>query len=199
VAYNDGGKNPVDLDLMVPAIMGDAEMRFIRHGRNIESSTIPGIHSAEKRVLEEKQAEALGFGYKVGAVIELPAAALMAGHLSKQSDFFSIDINMLTQTTTGIAVDDINTFLPSYTQYDILKDNPFQILSVPVKELIATTVHFGKLTRPDLAIGISGDHASDPANVEFALNTSLDFVTCGSMGVPIAKLSVAQQVLKDSA
>lgn len=195
VEYSENGKNKLDLDLMVPAVMADAEMRFIRHGRNIESVTIPGIHTVDKKVAGNN-GKKLPFNYRVGAVIELPAAALMAGHISKQSDFFSIDINMLTQTTNGMSADDINLFLPSYTQYDILKDNPFQILSLPVKELIATTVHFGKMTRPDLRIGLCGDHASDPANVNFAFREKLDFITCSPFGVPIAKLSVIQQALK---
>lgn len=194
--YSEGGKKPLDLNLLVPAVIGDAEMRFIRHGRNIESSKIEGIHSVERRMVESGGGGDLGFTYKVGAAIELPAAALMAGHLSKQSDFFSIDISMLTQTTNGMSVDDINSYLPSYTQYDILKDNPFQILSLPVKELIATTMHFGKLTRPDMQIGICGDNAADPANVEFAFTEKLDFITCNPFGVPIAKLAVAQKSLK---
>ena len=193
--YCEGGQKPVDFDLLVPAVIGDAEMRFIRHGRNIESSTIEGIHSVERGLVGESSGGKLAFSYKVGAAIELPAAALMAGHLSKQSDFFSIDTNMLTQTTNGMSVDDINSFLPSYTQYDILKDNPFQILSMPVKELIAATVHFGKLTRPDLQIGICGDNASDPANVNFAFAVNLNFITCNPFGVPIAKLAVAQKNL----
>ena len=195
-AYSEGGQK-VDFDLLVPAVIGDAEMRFIRYGRNIESTTIEGIHSVEHRIAGEGGG-GLGFTYKVGAAIELPAAALMAGHLSKQSDFFSVDINMLTQTTNGMSVDDINSYLPSYTQFDILKDNPFQILSLPVKELIATTVHFGKLTRPDIQIGICGDNAADPANVDFAFSENLNFVTCNPFGVPIAKLAVAQKSLSKS-
>ena len=135
-------------------------------------------------------------GLKVGATIELPAAALMAGHISKQSDFFSIDLNMLTQTTNGMSIDDINSFLPAYTQYDILKDNPFQVLSLPVKELISTAIHFGKMTRPDLMIGVCGTHASDPVNVDFALSVALNFITCTPFGVPIARLTLAQQALK---
>jgi pyruvate,orthophosphate dikinase len=105
---------------------------------------------------------------------------------------------MLTQTTNGMSRDDVNMFLPSYTQYDILKDDPFQILSMPVKELIGATVHFGKITRPDMRIGIMGEHASDPVNITFALNTGLGFVTCSPYGIPIAKLAVAQHVLKQA-
>jgi pyruvate,orthophosphate dikinase len=186
----------VALELMIPAVMTDSEMRFIRNGRNIESATIKGIRSVEFEVAAEFGAKELPFTYLVGAVIELPAAALMAGHMAKQSDFFGIDTDMLTQTTNGMSKDDVNMFLPSYTQYDILKDDPFQILSMPVKELIGATVHFGKITRPDMHIGLLGEHASDPVNIGFALNTNVDFVTCSPYGVPIAKLAVAQHMLK---
>jgi pyruvate,orthophosphate dikinase len=116
--------------------------------------------------------------------------------MAKQSDVFYIDTHMLTQTTNGMSFDDVNMFLPSYTQYDILKDNPFQILSTPVKELITATVHLGKITRPDIQIGLSGDHASDPVNIEFAFRSSLGFVTCNPYGVPIAKLAVALHMVK---
>jgi len=196
VAHADGGKNQVRFDLLVPVVMGDAEMRFIRNGRNIEGTIIRGLRGVEKDLLEELKLSELPFSYKIGASIELPAAALMAGHLAKQSEFFTIDTNMLTQTTNGMSYDDVNMFLPSYTQYDILKDNPFQILSTPVKQLIGTAAHFGKITRPDLRIGLQGHHASDPANIDFAFATKLNFVTCTPYGVPIAKLAVAQHLLK---
>lgn len=189
----------VALDLMVPAVMTDSEMRFIRNGRNIESTTIKGVRSVELEVAAAFGLKELPFRYQVGATIELPAAALMAGHMAKQSDFFGVDTDMLTQTTNGMSKDDVNMFLPSYTQYDILKDDPFQILSMPVKELIGATVHFGKITRPDMQIGLLGEHASDPVNIGFALNTNLDFVTCSPYGIPIAKLAVAQHVLKQGA
>ena len=197
-AFTKKGGPPLKLDIMIPAVMGDAEMRFIRHGRSIESTVILGVTGMERQLLKELGVEKLPFNYRVGAVIELPAAALMAGHLAKQSDFFNIDIDMLTQTTNGMSADDINLFLPSYTQYDILKDNPFQILSMPVKELIGSTVHFGKITRPDLQIGMAGVHASDPANIEFALRSGLNFVSCSPFGVPIAKLAVTQRGMTTS-
>lgn len=184
------------LDLMVPGVMSDAEMRFIRHGRSIESTVIPGIRGVRAYLVEEWGLSEFPFDVQVGAVIELPAASLMAGHMAKQSDFFSIDTNMLTQTTNGMSQDDVNTFLPSFNQYDILKDNPFQILSTPVRELIGATSHFGKMTRPDIDIGLCGDHASDPVNIEFAFRTQLNFVTCNPYGVPIAKLAVAQYLIK---
>jgi pyruvate,orthophosphate dikinase len=193
-ASKDGG-DPVGLELIVPGVMSDAEMRFIRHGRSIESTVIPGIRGVQDALEQELGLQEFPIEIPVGAVIELPAASLMAGHMAKQSDFFSIDTNMLTQTTNGMSQDDVNTFLPSFNQYDILKDNPFQILSTPVRELITATAHFGKMTRPDIRIGLCGDHASDPVNIEFAFRTKLNFVTCGPYGVPIAKLAVAQYLL----
>jgi len=186
----------VDLDLMVPSVMADAEIRFIRYGRNIESTTIKGIATVEQELLKEFNFDVLPFTCRIGASIEVPAAALMAGHMAKQSEFFSIDTHMLTQTTNGMSYDDVNMFLPSYTQYDILKDNPFQILSMAVKELVTATVHLGKITRPDIQIGLSGDHASDPVNIEFAFRSDLGFVTCSPYGVPMAKLAVAQHMVK---
>lgn len=189
------GNAKLNLDLLVPGVMSDAEMRFIRHGRNIESAVIPGVHTLQNELAAEWKLDVFPFNVRVGALIELPASALMAGHMAKQSEFFTIDTNMLTQTTNGMSDADINTFLPAFNQYDILKDNPFQILSVPVKELIGATVHFGKITRPDLQIGMSGNHASDPVNIDFAFNIKLNYVTCVPYGVPIAKLAVAQYIL----
>ena len=194
-AASGNGASAVDLDLLIPGAMSDAEVRFIRHGRSIESTVIPGIGGVQDQLVKEWGLKEFPFNVRIGAVIELPAASLMAGHMAKQSDYFSIDTNMLTQTTSGISQDDVNTFLPAFNQYDILKDNPFQILSTPVKELITATAHFGKMTRPDIQIGLSGDHASDPVNIEFAFRTKLNFVTCTPYGVPIAKLAVAQYLL----
>jgi pyruvate,orthophosphate dikinase len=194
-AASNKGASKVDLDLIIPGVMADAEVRFIRHGRSIESARIPGIGGVQSELMKEWGLKEFPFEVRIGAMIELPAASLMAGHMAKQSDYFSIDTNMLTQTTNGISQDDVNTFLPAFNQYDILKDNPFQILSTPVKELITATAHFGKMTRPDIQIGLSGDHASDPVNIEFAFRTKLNFVTCTPYGVPIAKLAVAQYLL----
>ncbi|MDH4120920.1 MAG: PEP-utilizing enzyme [Deltaproteobacteria bacterium] len=195
--YSDGKAGKVNFDLMVPAVMTDAEMRFIRTGRNIEGIIIRGFLGVESDLLEEWKMTSLPFQYKIGAMIELPAAALMAGHMAKQSEFFSIGTHTLTQTTNGMSHDDINMFLPSYTQYDILRDNPFQILSSPVKHLIAMAKDFGKVTRPDIQVGLCGSHASDPLNIKFAFEANLNFVTCNPYGVPIAKLAVAQIVAKN--
>ncbi|MDH5752729.1 MAG: PEP-utilizing enzyme, partial [Deltaproteobacteria bacterium] len=189
------GSSGMSLKLLIPGAMNDQEMRFLRNGRNIESTVIRGIKGVQDDLMTEWKLDDMPFDLEIGALIELPAAALMAGHMAKQSDFFSIDTNMLTQTTNGMSYDDLNMFLPAFNQYDILKDNPFQILSNPVKELIGATIHFGKLTRPDIKIGLAGEHAFDPANIAFAFRVGLNFVSCSPYGVPIAKLAVAQYLL----
>jgi pyruvate,orthophosphate dikinase len=194
----DKGKAP-DFDMMVPGVMGDTEMKFIRNGRNIEGTVIRGLNGVQQDLIKEWKLERMPFSFRVGVTIELPAAALMAGHMAKQSDFFAIGTQILTQTTTGMSYDDVNTFLPSFTQYDILRDNPFQILTAPVKQLIALARDFGTITRPDLKVGLSGIHASDPANIEFAFNTKLDFASCNPYGVPIAMLAVAQHIIQNQA
>ena len=187
----DAGKAP-DFDFMVPGVMGDMEMKFIRNGRNIEGTIVRGLNGVERDLMEEWKVERMPFTYRIGVMIELPAAALMAGHMAKQSDFFAIGTQTLTQTTAGMSYDDINMFLPSFTQYDILRDNPFQILTTPVKQLISLAKDFGTITRPDLKVGLCGSHAADPVNIEFAFQTKLDFVSCNPYGVPIAMLVVAQ-------
>ena len=96
-----------------------------------------------------------------------------------------------------MSYDDVNMFLPSFTQYDILRDNPFQILTAPVKQLIGLARDFGTITRPDLKVGLCGAHAADPANIEFAFNTKLDFASCSPYGVPIAMLAVAQHLIQN--
>jgi len=192
----DKGKAP-DIDIMVPGVMGDMEMKFIRNGRNIEGTVIRGLNGVIADLLKEWGVSRVPFNHRIGAMIELPAAALSAGHMAKQSDFFVIGTQTLTQMTSGMSYDDINTFLPSFTQYDILRDNPFQILTPPVKQLIGLAREFGTITRPDLKVGLAGAHAADPANIEFAFNTKLDFASCNPYGVPIAMLAVAQHVIQN--
>ncbi len=179
----------LDFDLCVSGVVGDAEMRFIRHGRNIESNVIHGVRGIEQQVLKELGETNTELNYRVGAVIDLPAATLMAGHLAKQAEFFVIDFTMLTQTANGMSADDLNTFLPAYNQYDILKDNPFEVLSVPVKELVSAVVQYGRMIRPDIEIGGVGSYVYEPENIDFAYKTGLDFVVSAPYGVPIAKLS----------
>jgi pyruvate,orthophosphate dikinase len=134
--------------------------------------------------------------YRIGTMIELPAAALGAGDIAKYGRFFSFGTNDLTQTTLGISRDDFTAFMPDYTRFDLIVGNPFSTLDPRVKELISLAVERGRLTRPDLACGLCGEHGANPANVRFCMDGGLDYVSCSPYSVPIALLAVAQVELE---
>jgi pyruvate,orthophosphate dikinase len=132
-------------------------------------------------------------------MIELPAAALLSDQIARYADFFSFGTNDLTQTTNGLSRDDVNSFFPAYTEFDLLADNPFQVLGEPVKELVKISATRGRLTRPDIKLGLCGEHGADPANTAFLMEAGLHYVSCSSYSVPIALLAVAQYNLKSGA
>lgn len=134
------------------------------------------------------------FHYKSGTMIELPRAALLAGELAEHSEFFSFGTNDLTQTCLGFSRDDAEgKFLPDYLRMEILKDNPFAVLDRKgVGRLMQIAVEGGRKTRPDLWIGICGEHGGDPSSIEFCHQIGLDFVSCSPYRVPIARLAAAQ-------
>ena len=125
-------------------------------------------------------------------MIELPAAALMAGEIARYSEFFSFGTNDLTQTTLGVSRDDFNSFMPDYSQFDLIDGNPFSTLATPVKELVAMATRRGRMTRPNLHIGLCGEHGANPDNIRFCMDAGLDYVSCSPYSVPIACLAVAQ-------
>ena len=136
--------------------------------------------------------------YKVGTMIELPAAALSADEITKYSQFFSFGTNDLTQTTLGLSRDDFNRFMPDYTMYDLIDGNPFAILDSRVRDLIEIAIRRGKLTRPDVHLGLCGEHGAAPENVRFCMEAGLNYVSCSSYSVPIALLSIAQTELENA-
>ncbi|TFG60529.1 MAG: pyruvate, phosphate dikinase, partial [Spirochaetales bacterium] len=142
-------------EIMIPIIMNENELKLLIYGKKIEGKTFKGILDVEKEVRLQMKAKPID--YKIGTMIELPAAALGAGEIAKYAQFFSFGTNDLTQTTCGLSRDDFNSFMPDYTQFDIIEGNPFQILNPQVKELIATAVRRGSLTRPDLTKGLCGE------------------------------------------
>ncbi len=146
----------VEPEIMIPIVMNIQEVKFIKHGKKIEGSTIKGIIQMEEEV-RAKLSPDKPIKYKVGTMVELPAAALCSGDLAKYAEFFSFGTNDLTQTTLGLSRDDFNTFLPDYSKYDIIDANPFQVLTDPVKELILISTQRGRLTRPDLKVGLCGE------------------------------------------
>jgi pyruvate,orthophosphate dikinase len=117
---------------------------------------------------------------------------LGAGEIAKYAQFFSFGTNDLTQTTIGLSRDDFNSFMPDYTQLDLIEANPFQFLNEHVKELIATAVRRGSMTRPDLHLGLCGEHGAIPENIRFCMEAGLQYVSCSAYSVPIANLAVAQ-------
>ncbi|MDG1708167.1 MAG: pyruvate, phosphate dikinase, partial [Emcibacteraceae bacterium] len=135
--------------------------------------------------------------YMVGTMIELPRAALQAGHIAKHADFFSFGTNDLTQTAYGISRDDSARFLDDYLKADIYEQDPFVSLDQEgVGELVEIGVERGRATSPDLKVGICGEHGGDPASVEFCHRTGLDYVSCSPYRVPIARLAAAQAALR---
>ena len=181
-----------NLEIMLPMIMSAEEVKFLIAGRNIEGIIIPGIKGVHKKVLEKYGISDLPFKYKLGTMIELPAAALLAKDLSQYCSYFSFGTNDLTQTTHGLSRDDINSFYPSYTQYDIIDDNPFIALSDPVKQLIEYATKMGRVTRPDLKVGLCGEHGADIKNFEFCYKAGLDYVSCSPYNIPMVKLAYAK-------
>ena len=132
-------------------------------------------------------------------MIELPGAAIQADKIARYADFFSFGTNDLTQTTNGISRDDFNSFFTDYNEFDLLERNPFKYLNGPVKELVSIAAERGRLVRPDMSMGLCGEHGAEPENIEFCMNLGLNYVSCSPYGIPIAKLAVAQKNLKDKA
>ena len=138
--------------------------------------------------------------YLIGTMIELPRASLTADQIAKEADFFSYGTNDLTQTTFGFSRDDAGKFLGEYEEKKIYERDVFQTIDFDgVGELIRIGVEKGRSTRPDLKIGICGEHGGDPLSVEFCHNLGLDYVSCSPYRVPIARLAAAQAVLKEDA
>ena len=135
--------------------------------------------------------------YKVGTMIEIPRAALTADEIAKEAEFFSFGTNDLTQMTFGFSRDDAGKFLNSYYEKKIYENDPFAKLDqIGVGRLVKTAVDLGKQTRPNIKLGICGEHGGDPSTIEFCHKTGLTYVSCSPFRVPIARLAAAQAQLK---
>ncbi len=136
--------------------------------------------------------------YMVGTMIELPRAALMADEIAKEAEFFSFGTNDLTQTTFGFSRDDVNKILPTYFELGILKQDPFaQLDQEGVGQLIKMACEKGRSTRPNIKLGICGEHGGDPSSVEFCARVGLNYVSCSPFRVLIARLAAAQAGLAE--
>ena len=153
------------------------------------------VRKAAKEVQEET---GVTFDYQVGTMIELPRAALTANQIAEVAEFFSFGTNDLTQTTFGLSRDDAGRFLPFYVEKKILKDDPFQVLDQEgVGQLVKIGTDRGRETRPDLEVGICGEHGGEPNSVKFCHRTGLNYVSCSPFRVPIARLAAAQAALEE--
>jgi pyruvate,orthophosphate dikinase len=138
--------------------------------------------------------------YSVGTMIELPRAALTAGEIARRAEFFSYGTNDLTQTTLGLSRDDSSRFLPGYVQRGLLADDPFQTIDAGgVGQLVSIGIERGRAARPDLKVGVCGEHGGDPRSVTFFHGAGLDYVSCSPFRVPIARLAAAQAALNSVA
>jgi len=153
-----------------------------------------------KKIADEKiKSAGVKLEYKVGTMIELPRAALTADKIAKEAEFFSYGTNDLTQTTFGISRDDAEgKFLLKYVEEKILEENPFEVLDREgVGKLVKLGTKLGRETRPDLEVGICGEHGGEPQSVEFCHSVGLNYVSCSPFRVPIARLAAAQAVIKE--
>ncbi len=178
------GYEPIP-EIMIPLICSKGELSNQRE--------------VAKRVAEETlEKYGVEVDYLIGTMIEIPRAALLADEVAEVADFFSFGTNDLTQTGYGLSRDDSNKFMPAYIERGIFEHDPFQKLDQKgVGKLVAWAVENGRKTRPDLKIGICGEHGGEPSSVEFCHRTGLDYVSCSPFRVPIARLAAAQAVLKE--
>jgi pyruvate,orthophosphate dikinase len=136
--------------------------------------------------------------YKVGTMIEVPRAALLAADIAEHADFFSLGTNDLTQMTFGLSRDDSASFLPEYLETGVLADDPFQVLDDQgVGQLVRMATRNGRATKPGLSVGVCGEHGGDPRSIAFCHHVGLDYVSCSPFRVPVARLAAAQAALGD--
>ncbi len=151
------------------------------------------VHRVADEVAKEKKTK---FSYLVGTMIEIPRAALIADEIARNAQFFSFGTNDLTQTTLGMSRDDSGSFLPAYAELDIIDANPFASIDQKgVGRLMEITRDLGRKTRPEIKLGICGEHGGEPASVKFCHRLGLDYVSCSPFRIPIARLAAAQAAI----
>jgi pyruvate, orthophosphate dikinase len=184
VAVKNKGGDPHP-EIMIPLVGSIEEMRH-------QASIV-------RRVAEEVFAEkGVKVDYKVGTMIEIPRAALTADKIAEEAEFFSFGTNDLTQTTFGISRDDINNFLPAYLKAGIFKQDPFATLDqTGVGQLVKMATAHGRNTRPNLKVGICGEHGGDPESVKFCHKIGLNYVSCSPFRLLTARLAAAQAALEE--
>ncbi len=177
-------KEKVIPEIMIPLVMNEKELEMM------------------KRVVDETAAAvaretSVKVDYLVGTMIELPRAALRAGDIARHAEFFSFGTNDLTQTTLGLSRDDAASFIEIYKQKGVLESDPFVTIDTQgVGELIEIAAERGRKSRPDIKLGICGEHGGDPASIHFCQKAGLNYVSCSPYRVPVARLAAAQAAIK---
>ncbi|MGE5184527.1 MAG: pyruvate, phosphate dikinase [Acidobacteriota bacterium] len=169
-------------EIMIPIVMVPEELRRLR-----------------ALVRKAFEAAAPGIAYTVGTMIELPRACVVADRIAEHADFFSFGTNDLTQTTFGLSRDDAGRFLPTYIDHGVLPNDPFAVLDQDgVGALIELGVRGGRATKPELKVGICGEHGGEPSSVEFCHRVGFDYVSCSPFRVPIARVAAARAALAEA-
>ena len=172
-------------EIMIPLVGEVKELKFVKD-------------VVVKTADEELAAAGMNMKYLVGTMIEIPRAALTADQIATEAEFFSFGTNDLTQMTFGFSRDDAGKFLPAYYDNKIYESDPFARLDqVGVGKLVDMACKLGRATRPELHLGICGEHGGDPSSVEFCHKVGLDYVSCSPFRVPIARLAAAQAAIKE--
>ena len=170
-------------EIMVPLVSEPAEFQYVKQI----------VEETANRVIKES---GLPMYCSVGTMIETPRAALLAGDIAASAEFFSFGTNDLTQMTFGLSRDDAGSFLQDYYDKGLLQEDPFSHLDqAGVGRLVEMAVKYGKRTRPNLKVGICGEHGGDPSSIEFCERVGLDYVSCSTYRVPVARLAAAQASL----
>ena len=172
-------------EIMIPLVGEKKELKFVKDI----------VVEIAELVKKEKNSD---IQYHIGTMIEIPRAALTADKVAEEAEFFSFGTNDLTQMTFGFSRDDAGKFLEAYYDNKIYESDPFAKLDQDgVGQLIAMAAEKGRSTRPDIKLGICGEHGGDPASVEFCHKVGLNYVSCSPYRVPIARLAAAQAALND--
>lgn len=182
IAKGDKGLVP---EIMIPLVGTDLELKRLKA-------------QVEEEVKAVQAAKNCKFEFLVGTMIELPRAALLADKIAEHAQFFSFGTNDLTQTTLGISRDDAGRFLATYVSEGIFEADPFQSIDQKgVGKLVEMAIDLGKKTRPDMKLGVCGEHGGDPASIQFFHKVGLNYVSCSPYRVPIARLAAAQAAISE--
>ena len=184
IEVNEEDGLSIEPEIMIPLVGEVKELKFVK---DVVVETAELVKKERNSTIK----------YHIGTMIEIPRAALTAGEIAKEAEFFSFGTNDLTQMTFGFSRDDAGKFLPSYYEHKIYEQDPFAKLDqIGVGKLVKMAVEDGKKTRPDIHLGICGEHGGDPSSVEFCNSIGLTYVSCSPFRVPIARLAAAQAAIK---